>query len=913
MRIGTQCICGSSPPSGQSVTGATCSAPCSGNPTECCGSGDNACVYYNPSPPSSSSVSKSIIQYTTTDSQGSVYTMSSTSTITTASLPSTSVVTYATTDSQGSVYTTSSTSTQGRSVTVYTTTNSYGSVVTTSSTATLPPVPSSSTSMTVYTTTNSYGSVVTTSSTTTIPPAPSSSTSSSVIIYTTTSGTSTYVTSSTSVTTKGPSQYTGVTTQTNTYTSTDKHGSTITSTSTSVGTTTVTSSTASASPICPAQNGGTYSDVNGVVYNVYCGVDFPYNDLPAVHTDNVYDCMAACDAYVPNQNVAKGAACIAAVYGEGNPGGNCYLKYTITTVNPNAMRFVGLKKVSYTPTSAPSYVPSTTPTYATSDDHASSYTPPPVSTGGGGYGGGGGSGTTSSPPPYNGGGAGGGSGTASSPPPYNGGGGGGGSQQTTPTTSSTRLPLTVTTSSRSSASVDASLAPSPCPAGDGQPYICSTGTVYAIHCGVDFQYYDLEAVRTETFSACIEACAAYVPDQNIARGLPCVGSSWGGLRSTGENCYLKYNISEVVYRSNVCSCNRHDYPIPAISSIPQPQQSTTYSAGGGGFTSSPAGYGGGGGPVSSTSTPAGYGGGGGGAGTTSSTSTTRSSTSTPVGYGGGGGGSGTTSSTWTPAGYGGGGGGATTSSTSTPVGYGGGGYGGASTSTTSTPAGYGYGGGGGPATSAGASSPIPTLTRTPDCPADNNTRYTDALGITYDVRCGLDLAGNNAQPAHADTWPECLEFCALLGDCAGVTFQNPGSPASIANCYPYSSITSYAPARSGIYNGVPVNGPTPINAAYNSGDVCQPNSNGTYTDAFGKTYITGCDQQVPGGPSGTDLKSTALRTLKACLTYCTHYDTCIGVDFSGYPVSSNAGNCYPKFSPILPALPAQGTSFAIPA
>ena len=790
------------------------------------------------------------------------------------------------------------------------------------------------------------------SSTTTIPPAPSSSTSSSVIMYTTSSGTSTYVTSSTSVTTKGPSQYTGVTTQTNTFTSTDKYGSTITSTATSVGTTTVTSSTASASPICPAQNGETYSDVNGVVYNVYCGVDFPYNDLPAVHTDNVYDCMAACDAYVPNQNVAKGAACIAAVYGEGNPGGNCYLKYTITTVNPNAKRFVGLKKVSYTPTSAPSYIPSTTPTYATSDDHASSYTPQPVSTGGGGNGGGGSSGTTSSPPPYNGGGGGGGgsgttstpapynggggggSGTTSSLPPYNGGGGGGGggSQQTSPTTSSTRSPLTVTTSSHSSTSVDASLAPSPCPAGDGQPYICSTGAVYDIHCGVDFQYYDLEAVRTETFSACIEACAAYVPDQGIARGLPCVGSSWGGLRSTGDNCYLKYNISQVVYRSNVCSCNRHDYPIPAISSIPQPQQSTTYSAGGGGSTSSPAGYGGGGGGVtvsststpagyggggagggtsSSTSTPAGYGGGGGGAGTTSSTSTTRSSTSTPAGYGGGGGGGGTTSSTSTPAGYGGGG--ASSSSTSTPAGYGGGGYGGVSTSTTSTPAGYGYGGGGDPATSTGASSPVPTLTRTPACPADNNTRYTDALGITYDVRCGLDLVGNNAQPAHADTWPECLEFCALLGGCAGVTFQNPGSPASIANCYPYSSITSYAAARSGIYNGVPVNGPTPINAAYNSGDVCQSNSNGTYTDAFGKTYITGCDQQVPGGPSGTDLKSTALRTLKACLTYCTHYDTCIGVDFSGYPVSNNAGNCYPKFSPILAAQPAQGTSFAIPA
>ena len=712
---------------------------CSGNSAECCGSDTNAIVYHKPTP-SNPSTSKSVTVYTTTDSHGSVYTTSSTSIIVTTPPGSSSVTIYTTTDSSGSIYTTSSTK---------------------------------------------------------APPA-SSSISSSVVVYTTTSGSSTYVTSSTSVTTYGPSVSTGVTTLTNTITSTDKYGSTITSTATSKGTTTQTLSSSVPSPLCPFQNGKSYSDTNGVVYTVYCGVDFPGNDLPAVHVDNVYDCMDACDDYVPSQSVHGGAVCVAACYGEGNVGGNCYLKYAITDVNTNAGGIIALRKNSYIPTQPPNYLPSTTNTYPKTDTTAPTFTPPP-----------------------------------------NGGGGGGG--QTTPSTSPTSSSLSIISSSSStSTTVNPTLAPSPCPTGDGQPYICKQGSVFDIHCGQNYPGNDLPAVHTDTFSECIEACANYVPSASVVGGARCVAASWG-FGNTGGNCYLKYQVTTIVYGvPGFSSCNRHDYALPVTSSTTQ-QQTTTYSGGGGATTSSTPGSNGGGGGV-----------------TTSSTSTS-SSISNPPSNGGGG----------------------STSSSST-------------SSTINT----------GP-------TPIPTLTRTPVCPNDNNTRYVDSLGVLYDTRCGFQIDGDNAQPAHADTFPKCLEFCDLLGGCAAVTYLD-GAPSTQANCYPYSvfrAITRNGP--DGVFSGIPVGGPTPINAQYNSGDVCVGSNNGTYTDVFGGQYLTGCNQNILGGPGGTDLKATALRTLKACLTYCTHYNTCVSVDFTGFPVQGNAGNCYPKFAPVGQVVPSIGTSFAV--
>ncbi|KAL9055546.1 MAG: hypothetical protein Q9206_003097 [Seirophora lacunosa] len=50
-------------------------------------------------------------------------------------------------------------------------------------------------------------------------------------------------------------------------------------------------------------------------------------------------CILACDNYVPDPNIAGGRGCVAATWGFGNPGGNCYLKYEIGQIvygDPNA-------------------------------------------------------------------------------------------------------------------------------------------------------------------------------------------------------------------------------------------------------------------------------------------------------------------------------------------------------------------------------------------------------------------------------------------------------------------------------------------------------------------------------------------------------------------------------------------------
>ena len=86
--------------------------------------------------------------------------------------------------------------------------------------------------------------------------------------------------------------------------------------------------------VCPRDNNTLYA-TGGQTYELFCGWDFPGNDLPAVHTDTLAACLTACSAYVPNQNIAGGAKCVAASWGEGNPGGNCYMKSKIDQINHN--------------------------------------------------------------------------------------------------------------------------------------------------------------------------------------------------------------------------------------------------------------------------------------------------------------------------------------------------------------------------------------------------------------------------------------------------------------------------------------------------------------------------------------------------------------------------------------------------
>jgi len=204
----------------------------------------------------------------------------------------------------------------------------------------------------------------------------------------------------------------------------------------------------------------------------------------------------------------------------------------------------------------------------------------------------------------------------------------------------------------------------------------------------------------------------------------------------------------------------------------------------------------------------------------------------------------------------------------------------------------------------------PTITHEPACPADNNTRYSDIFSTTYDVRCGLQIVGNNGYPAHADTFAKCLEYCDILGGCAGVTYNN-GAASTDANCFPYTSFSGYNNnAGTSLYSGVATNGPTTGSA---SNMVLCPQDNGAnYTDTFGNQYLIGCDLNIAGsGPNGINLRGAVAPSLDGCLLYCSIYSTCAAVDFTGYPPPTNAANCFPKYTISGSATTAAGTQYAI--
>lgn len=86
---------------------------------------------------------------------------------------------------------------------------------------------------------------------------------------------------------------------------------------------------------CPGLDGTSTTDATGSSYNIQCSTNYPGNDLPAVHADTFEDCLRSCDTYVPEPTAASNSSCIGVSWGAGKPGGNCYLKYQITTLITN--------------------------------------------------------------------------------------------------------------------------------------------------------------------------------------------------------------------------------------------------------------------------------------------------------------------------------------------------------------------------------------------------------------------------------------------------------------------------------------------------------------------------------------------------------------------------------------------------
>lgn len=184
----------------------------------------------------------------------------------------------------------------------------------------------------------------------------------------------------------------------------------------------------------------------------------------------------------------------------------------------------------------------------------------------------------------------------------------------------------------------------------------------------------------------------------------------------------------------------------------------------------------------------------------------------------------------------------------------------------------------------------------------NNTKYIDYFGYTYDIRCNLDLQSMPTDnDAHAESFEDCLEYCSLLTDCAAVTYQDaPYHPNNLSNCYPKWTFGGYTPsAADGVYSGVNVNGASP--GTLENQNLCTSNNNqgasydgGTYYDDYGSAWTIGCDSTL-AITGAAALATTVTDTLASCVDYCSRYDSCDMVNWTGPHVNGTLDdpNCFP--------------------
>ena len=210
----------------------------------------------------------------------------------------------------------------------------------------------------------------------------------------------------------------------------------------------------------------------------------------------------------------------------------------------------------------------------------------------------------------------------------------------------------------------------------------------------------------------------------------------------------------------------------------------------------------------------------------------------------------------------------------------------------------------------GVDGPEPTVTATPSCVessnyAGNNTKYSDFFGYTYDIRCNLDLQSTPTDyDAHADNFENCLEYCSLLTDCIAVSYQDPpDTPKDISNCYPKWNFNGYRTSGvDGLYSGVNVNGASP--GTLENQDLCTSNNTQaasydgiTYYDDFGTPWTIGCDATLVISNAAA-LFPTITDTLASCVDYCSIYQSCEMVNWTGPHTNGtlNDPNCFPASS-----------------
>ncbi|KAL8992786.1 MAG: hypothetical protein Q9169_006835 [Polycauliona sp. 2 TL-2023] len=275
---------------------------------------------------------------------------------------------------------------------------------------------------------------------------------------------------------------------------------------------------------CPSSNGQQFINSQGNVYDISCGCDYQYSDLSgSAHVDYFSDCILACDNYVPDPNVARGAPCIGVSWGrpDRNPGGNCYLKYRIESIRCGNPDFCAAVKHTYQitsgvlSTSRPGDV--TYPTSAATPIATSSQPPVVVPTS-----------STSQPPvviP---------SSSASQPP------------VAVPSSSTSRLsvtsippPVLPATSTQSTPNPTNTFAPPmisqtfSCPTQNGSTYTDAWGQMWETRCGLNIRGTNAKAVHADTWEKCLQFC-------DILGGVTGVTYPGGGGPNTNAlsvNCY----------------------------------------------------------------------------------------------------------------------------------------------------------------------------------------------------------------------------------------------------------------------------------------------------------------------------------------------------------------------------------------
>ncbi|KAL8922685.1 MAG: hypothetical protein Q9208_004998 [Pyrenodesmia sp. 3 TL-2023] len=181
------------------------------------------------------------------------------------------------------------------------------------------------------------------------------------------------------------------------------------------------------------------------------------------------------------------------------------------------------------------------------------------------------------------------------------------------------------------------------------------------------------------------------------------------------------------------------------------------------------------------------------------------------------------------------------------------------------------------------------------CPDQNGAIYTNRFGNQYELFCGVEINGDNAlQAAHADTFEDCVAFCDLLPGCTAITY--PGDVgidnAFRSNCYPYTSFIAFtSPNVPTLRSARPINGGSNTGTRFNDPTLCPANNGQTYIDEANGQHRIACGSSYA---STGDLYATVLPTLDACVTYCSLYDACVAVTFTGFIAGNRAPNCYPR-------------------